>query len=1429
MIANDPFKCPDCGELAAFSKKRGKHFCAECELEFVAPVKLVDPQTIFLSYAHKSEREEDFDVSEELVLLIKAELDKDGHRVWIDKEGIRSGFEWRERITSAILEHTHFLSFLSRRSVRDPGVCLNEIATALGHTRNIQTVLAGPESQVSPPLTISHLQWHDFQDWREIQAGTKTGANGEGWDAWFSQRMELVRDTVGNAQNAQASGQLQRLKDILVPSGFEARIVQKTEGFFGRQWLFDATQDWLDNSTSRMFWLKASPGIGKSAFAAKLTHQARSAVIGFFMCDFQGMKNPEDSAREAICTLAFQMASRLPDYRAKLIYQQQVDNEKILKKSADDLFEYLITEPLNKSGKIPEATRLCLVIDGLDEAGRGNGNNALADLLVKHVNRLPEWLGVVVTSRPEPYLEQILKPLSGISVDGQTQQNQQDLVAWIEEKLPKHIQGEERQRVLDVVLEKSGGTFLYLRLVEEDKTLDISQPESLPDKLDGIFKQNFNRYFPDAQEYGNKTEPFLRLLVAAPGPLPEQMGRQVLAWSQRDLTLNVTEPMGSLLQQRDGGLVFFHASLSDWLKEPKRSGTHCINDTGGKELGEFVWRQFEAFENSQWQVQVVQWLATLMQHTYHWGEVKDLNRVADFLSDNLRHRDAISVRQRELALIVQTIGSDSEEAGDCLHLLGDTLDLLGDSSGALEKYHTAHDIRERLLAKDPDNAGWQRDLSVSYNRIGGILEVQGDLSAALIQFAKGLKICESLAAKDPEKPEWQSGLSLSYNRIGAILQAQGDLSAALIQFGKGLKIRENLVARDPDKPEWQSGLGITHRCIGGILEVQGDLSASLEQYAKNLEINERLATENPDNANWQSELGEAHRCIGDILEAQGDLSAALLQFGKALVVSERLAAKDPDNADVQSVLGAHYLCKGNILEMQGDLFAAREQFGKSLEICKRLVVQDPDQAFWQRNLSVAYNRLGWIMEQQGDLSSALLQFGKSLEIRKSLAAHDPANANWQRDLRGSHRDIGYILESQGDLSAALVQFGKELDICERLAAMDPENMVWQRDLSVAYNGIGGVLVKQGDLSGALVQFAKCLQTCECRAAKDPANAGWQRDLGVSYSRIGEILEAQGDLSAALVQFEKELDISKHLAAMDPENMVWQRDLGLSYIHIGSILKSQGDLTAALVQFDEDLKIREHLVAKDPDHLGWQRDLGLSYNRIGGILEIQGDLPAALEQFGKFQEISERLTDKDPDNVLWQSNLILIHNCIGGILEKQGALSAALVQFGKGLEISERLAAKDPNNVEWRRDLGISNFHIGGVLQLQGQIIAAQSEYLKGSNIFVQLSDPDDAGSLIDHAAGLAGLASCHSASGKTDLALELDLQIAAIDWKSDAIVGVFRRKAIPNIVARLDGIFDQCVPELQARVARRCLAGLEVIGVADLEVWRARVAQAPEL
>jgi tetratricopeptide (TPR) repeat protein len=65
-----------------------------------------------------------------------------------------------------------------------------------------------------------------------------------------------------------------------------------------------------------------------------------------------------------------------------------------------------------------------------------------------------------------------------------------------------------------------------------------------------------------------------------------------------------------------------------------------------------------------------------------------------------------------------------------LYLLqaGDMWRTAGNLAAALTSYQTSRSIAERL---DPGNAGWQRDLSVSQERIGNVQQAQGDLAAAL--------------------------------------------------------------------------------------------------------------------------------------------------------------------------------------------------------------------------------------------------------------------------------------------------------------------------------------------------------------------------------------------------------------------------------------------------------------------------------------------------------------------------------------------------------------------------------------------------------------------------------------------------------------------------------------------------------------------------
>ncbi len=81
--------------------------------------------------------------------------------------------------------------------------------------------------------------------------------------------------------------------------------------------------------------------------------------------------------------------------------------------------------------------------------------------------------------------------------------------------------------------------------------------------------------------------------------------------------------------------------------------------------------------------------------------------------------------------------------------------------GALNAYRESLGVRERLAAADPSNAGWQRDLSVSHNKIGDVLLAQGDLQGALNAYRESLGVAERLAAADPSNAGWQRDLSVS--------------------------------------------------------------------------------------------------------------------------------------------------------------------------------------------------------------------------------------------------------------------------------------------------------------------------------------------------------------------------------------------------------------------------------------------------------------------------------------------------------------------------------------------------------------------------------------------------------------------------------------------------------------------------------------------
>jgi tetratricopeptide (TPR) repeat protein len=265
--------------------------------------------------------------------------------------------------------------------------------------------------------------------------------------------------------------------------------------------------------------------------------------------------------------------------------------------------------------------------------------------------------------------------------------------------------------------------------------------------------------------------------------------------------------------------------------------------------------------------------------------------------------------------------ADREQAVS-LDQQGDIRKAQGNLPGALESFRASVAIKEKLAQKEPENVGWQRDLTIGENKVGDALLAKGDLPGALGSYRASLAIMKKLGQKDPDNAGWQRDLAAGENNVGGALKIQGDLPGALESFRASLTIMEKLTQKDPENTDWQSQLAISHEYVGDALTAQGDLPGALQTYGGGLAILEKLTQEDPDNADWQRNLSIIDERLGGAQEAQGDLPSALQSFRKCAALREKLAQQDPDHADWQQDLAVSNEKVGDILIALGDLTGA---------------------------------------------------------------------------------------------------------------------------------------------------------------------------------------------------------------------------------------------------------------------------------------------------------------------------------------------------------------------------------------------------------------------------------------------------------------------------------------------------------------------------
>ena len=1020
-------KCPKCGSVDVFQKKEGSCLCGACGHRFMPqqePAAFV-PMRLFISYGHKES---------EICRRIYQALKDRGHDPWFDERRICFGNDWRERIANGIEKSGSVVACLSQYSMREKGVCLDELAISVGvKGGNIVSILL---EDVNPPASVSHKQWLDMRGWEE-----KMAAGEDVFTPWFDAKMAELYAVLESKENREFSGQITELKKRLTVYYSTSRQENLLRNaFIGREWVDAAVSRWLqDNSAPRTCLLTGAPGVGKSAYAAHFTHYNGSVAAALFCSsDMDTFNDP----RTVIQTLSYLLACRLPAYRQSLMLHLPEDRAAVERLSEKELFEQLISKPLSLSID-GHHERMVILLDGLDECGSPE-KNTLAKTLYEYAASLPDWLRILIVARDIPAISVYTKGAHRIEIGSESENNLQDIREYYRFELESQF-GKDPQwaDALEQMTVRSQGIFLYAQMLTDllRSRGTLGAAEEYPDGLDAVFTRWFSWFFSDS-DFRSFWRPAISCILGAPAPLPAETLRRVMHWGENELA-DFRARLKVLLRVEknefdEETLVFDHAFVREWLTRGSGENFYfCSPKDGAEKLAAELFSIFERGpeELSFWEA--VHLMDLPMRKSQSEKAVESLaldvrvKDAGDYCETWGKYDKAEEIYEKALTFAEERdrklANEDSQRIiAYYLKCKSNMMFTRGKIAQSVELEEKAFSIVQDIAEKNPTDKN-RRNLSISYKRIGDMLEEQGKLDGALDMFRKSLSIDEKLGL-ELSTPQSQRDLSVSYGQVGDILREQGDFIGALDMFRKSLSIRENL-SLELGTPQSQRDLSVSYNQVGDILREQGDFTGALDMFRKSLSIAEKLSLElgTPQS---QRDLSVSYGQVGDILREQGDFIGALDMFRKSLSIDEKLSL-ELGTPQSQRDLSVNYGRVGKILQVQGDFTGALDMFRKSLSIAEKLSLElgTPQS---QRDLSVNYGQVGDILREQGDFTGALDMFRKSLSIRENLSL-ELGTPSAYRDVMVACANNVLILSEQEEYEEALLFAKRALAIGEALA------------------------------------------------------------------------------------------------------------------------------------------------------------------------------------------------------------------------------------------------------------------------------------------------------------------------------------------------------------------------------------------------------------
>ncbi|UGT60147.1 tetratricopeptide repeat protein [Nocardia asteroides] len=682
--------------------------------------------------------------------------------------------------------------------------------------------------------------------------------------------------------------------------------------------------------------------------------------------------------------------------------------------------------------------------------------------------------------------------------------------------------------------------------------------------------------------------------------------------------------------------------------------------------------------------------------------------VAKFLSDP-KH-PAIHQRLSFTGLVAHALPTEHPGIHFFTDLETQALEALGFTELALDRAQSNLTGLDARATDEPGRTDYQRDLSVSYNKVGDLYRALGRGDDAMNAYQNSLTIAQKLATDEPGRTDYQRDLSISYDNVGDLYRALGRGDDAMNAYQNSLTIRQKLATDEPGRADYQRDLSVSYNRVGDLYQALGRGDDAMNAYQNSLTIRQKLATDEPGRTDYQRDLSISYDNVGDLYRALGRGDDAMNAHQNSLTIAQKLATDEPGRTDYQRDLSISYNRVGDLYQALGRGDDAMNAHQNSLTIAQKLATDEPGRTDYQRDLSISYNKVGDLYQALGRGDDAMNAYQNSLTIRQKLATDEPGRTDYQRDLSISYDNVGDLYRALGRGDDAMNAHQNSLTIAQKLATDEPGRTDYQRDLSISYNRVGDLYQALGRGDDAMNAYQNSLTIRQKLATDEPGRTDYQRDLSISYDNVGDLYRALGRGDDAMNAYQNSLTIAQKLATDEPGRTDYQRDLSISYNRVGDLYQALGRGDDAMNAHQNSLTIAQKLATDEPGRTDYQRDLSISYNRVGDLYQALGRGDDAMNAHQNSLTIAQKLATDEPGRTDYQRDLSVSYNKVGDLYQALGRGDDAMNAYQNSLTIRQKLATDEPGRADYQRDLSVSYQRLGNLHRELGHLDNAKAAF-----------------------------------------------------------------------------------------------------------------------